>query len=92
MRKREFKQLCSAIAHFCEDGMGFNDGMDILNSLRNQHIKERRKTVQRVRPHNTGSPKLLDEMERFAIMCDRAGNGKDARCVRSWVKQLRAGA
>jgi len=41
---------------------------------------------------NTGSPKLLDDMERFAVMCDRAGNGKDARCVRSWVKQLRAGA
>jgi|WetSurMetagenome_2_1015567.scaffolds.fasta_scaffold108795_2 hypothetical protein len=42
--------------------------------------------------HNTGSPKLLDEMERFAIACERAGNGKDSRCVRSWVKQLRAGA
>ena len=41
---------------------------------------------------NTGSPKLLGEMEQFAVMCDRAGNGKDARCVRSWVKQLRASA
>ena len=41
---------------------------------------------------NAGSPKLLDEMEQFAVMCDRAGNSKDARCVRSWVKQLRASA
>ena len=41
---------------------------------------------------NTGSPKLLDDMEHFAVMCDRAGNGKDARLVRSWVKQLRASA
>jgi hypothetical protein len=41
---------------------------------------------------NTGSPKLFDEMEDFAVMCDRAGNGKDARLVRSWVKQLRSGS
>jgi len=44
------------------------------------------------RSDNTGSPKLLDEMEQYAVACDRAGNGKDARCVRSWVKQLRADA
>jgi hypothetical protein len=37
---------------------------------------------------NAIGPKLFDEMERFAVLCDRAGNGKDARLVRSWVKQL----
>ena len=37
---------------------------------------------------NKASPKLLDEMELFAVMCNRSGNGKDARLVRSWVKQL----
>ena len=37
---------------------------------------------------NKASPKLLNEMEQFAVMCNRAGNGKDARLVRSWAKQL----
>ena len=41
---------------------------------------------------NTGSPKLLDKMDQFAKECERAGNDGDARCVRSWVKQLRASA
>ena len=41
---------------------------------------------------NTCNPKLLDDMEEFAVACDSAGNGRDAREVRSWVKQLRVGA
>jgi hypothetical protein len=44
------------------------------------------------RADNPGSPKLLDDMEQFALACDLAGNGRDGRLVRSWVKQLRAGA
>ena len=35
------------------------------------------------------SPKLLDKMEKFAKECDDAGNNRDAKEVRSWVKQLR---
>lgn len=42
--------------------------------------------------NNTDGPKLLDKMERFAVECDNAGNGRDAREVRSWIKQLRASA
>ena len=58
-----------------------------LEKKARQNAKEAEQT-----PANTGSPKLLDDMEHFAVLCDRAGNGKDARLVRSWVKQLRAGA
>lgn len=32
--------------------------------------------------------KLLDDMESFAVSCDRAGNKRDASTIRSWVKQL----
>ena len=39
--------------------------------------------------NNTGIPKLIDKMEDFAKECKNAGNAKDARQVRSWVKQLK---
>jgi hypothetical protein len=50
------------------------------------------KAVVEFTPTNTGSPKLLDDMEQFATECDRAGNVRDAKCVRLWIKQLQAGA
>ena len=59
-------------------------------------VAELQKRIHAVVPQkqatNTGSPKLFDDMESFAVACARAGNGSDARKVRLWVKQLRAGA
>jgi hypothetical protein len=32
--------------------------------------------------------KMLEDMEAFSKGCDRAGNGRDARQVRGWIKQI----
>lgn len=37
---------------------------------------------------NVIDPKLFEDIESFAVLCDRAGNGRDARKVRSWIKKL----
>jgi hypothetical protein len=64
--------------------------LPVVNGIRERKISYAAESQKPA--HNTGSPKLLEEMEHFAVECDNAGNPRDAREVRSWVKQLRAGA
>ena len=59
---------------------GFTDG------VRTSKVEPAKQSAP---PNNTQSSKLFDKMERFAIECDVAGNRKDAREVRLWIKQLR---
>ena len=81
------------IVALCEDGSVWtSDGRSSFQVFEEpfkaaQKNEEAPETID-----NTGSPKLLDDMESFAQACNRAGNSKDARKVRSWVKQLRASA
>ena len=45
--------------------------------------------VKKLTSDNIDHAKLLDKMECFAKDCSAVGNLKDAKEVRSWIKQLR---
>ena len=89
MREREYKRLCEAIRlHTTDSSDDWEPAMDILMSLRNQHIKERRKTV---RPKRAVQQRKVSTVRSCGNCGDPAcfGTGNKSIC-KSWGKRRKA--